>query len=132
MQECVSNWQQQQDEVSRNALFVRTPSLRLPVQDGSIATFADDVFKKQVVLGNTATSALQIVEGSMGSIDEELRKATLAQNIDKLVVLPCLRSTDHNRNLFRAPTTYKVLRYHKWLGTMYTNSGRMLWRSPRG
>ena len=77
------------------------------VQDGSITIFADDVFKKYIILSHRANDAHDdLLAKSMKFIGEKLTEGGLAQNLKKHVVIPNLRSHHLNKAFYNAKFAY--------------------------
>ena len=117
--ETVHEWQGKQP-VAQKRLFLECPALFEGKVDGSIATFADDIWKKLGIPTGLAARAEQLVDKAADALDTALAKKNMAQNRDKLVILPKLRSLRENRSFSTAKHEYQTKRVHRYLGTQYT------------
>jgi hypothetical protein len=68
----------------------------------------------------TKERAEEIINEVTTSLGRALEATDMAQNIDKLVVLPKLRSLRENRQSMMKKQSYAVKRSHRHLGTQYS------------
>ena len=75
-------------------------------------------FKKRAVLSHRADTAHEVVEASIQVIDAELRVGGLAQNVEKLFVLPISRSRFQNGAFYDKSSRHMIEGCHRYLGEL--------------